>query len=100
MKAGVSNVSQEPFLVVAGIIVDADKQFKIVEAYLDELVENYIPKELRDGFAFHAMELFHGTKRFSRDLWPFQKRLEILDELAAIPKKFDLPICFGITDRG
>jgi hypothetical protein len=45
------------------------------------------------------MELFHGTKNFKREDWPFEKRLQILDDLAAIPKTFDLPICFGITDR-
>jgi hypothetical protein len=98
-EAGISNIAQEPFLVVAGVLVDADKQFKSVEAHLDGLVEKYIPKDRRDGFAFHAMELFHGTRRFDRQSWSFEKRLEILDELASIPKKFDLPICFGITDR-
>lgn len=98
-EAGVSNINQEPFLVVAGVVVDADNQFKAVEAHLDELVEKHIPKEARIDFAFHAMELFHGTKRFQRSFWSFQKRLEILDDLAAIPKKFDLPICYGITDR-
>ena len=85
-EAGISSITQEPFLVVAGVIVDADKQFKSVQAYLDELVEKHIPKDRRDGFAFHAMELFHGTKRFNREFWSFEKRLEILDDLAAIPK--------------
>jgi hypothetical protein len=98
-EAGISNLTQEPFLVVAGVVVDADRQFKLVEAHLDELVDKHISKESHDGFAFHAMEIFHGTRRFDRNIWPFEKRLEILDDLAAIPRKFDLPVCYGITNR-
>jgi uncharacterized protein DUF3800 len=98
-EAGISNPAQEPLLVVAGVAVNADRQFKQVEAYLDELIEKHVPKEKRDGCVFHAMDIFHGTKRFDRKSWSFEKRLEILDDLAAIPKKFDLPICYGLTDR-
>jgi hypothetical protein len=98
-EAGISNPKQEPLLVVAGVAVDADKQIKQVEGYLDELIEKHIPKEKRDGCVFHAMDIFHGTKRFDRASWSFEKRLEILDDLAAIPKRFDLPVCYGVTDR-
>jgi hypothetical protein len=98
-EAGISNPAQEPMMVVAGIALNADNQFKAVETHLDELVRKHIPEDQRPGFVFHAMEVFHGTKRFDRGIWPFEKRLEILDDLAAIPKKFDLPICFGGTDR-
>jgi len=98
-EAGISNPTHEPFLIVAGISINADNQFKAVETHLDELAKKHIPEEKRGRFAFHAMELFHGTKNFQRKDWPFEKRLEILDDLAAIPSKFDLPICFGVTDR-
>lgn len=94
-EAGVSNPAQEPLLVVAGIVVNADKEFKLIESHLDELVKKHIHEEKRAGFSFHAMELFHGNKNFNRDVWPLEKRLEILDDLVAIPKMFDIPICFG-----
>jgi hypothetical protein len=55
--------------------------------------------ENKGDVAFHAKELFHGTKAFHRDHWPLELRLEILDQLAIIPKQFDLPILFGTTDR-
>lgn len=98
-EAGISNPAHEPFLVVAGVAVNADKQFKEIEGYLDGLAKKHIPDEKRGGFAFHAMELFHGTKNFNRTTWEFEKRLEILDDLALIPKKFDLPVCWGATER-
>jgi hypothetical protein len=98
-EAGISNPKQEPFLVVAGVVVNADSQFKAIELHIDHLIQKHIPLDKQHGCVFHAMELFHGTKRFRRDVWPFEKRLEILDDLAAIPRKFDLPICFGVTDR-
>ena len=98
-EAGISNLTQEPLLVVAGVAVDADRQFKQIEAFLDELIEKHVPKEKRDGCVFHAMDIFHGTKRFDRKNWSFEKRLQILDDLAAIPQKFDLPVCYGVTDR-
>jgi len=98
-EAGISNPKQEPFLVVAGVTVQADTQFKEIEKYLDELADKHVPNRKKGEFAFHAMELFHGTKNFDRQIWAFEKRLEILDDLASIPKKFDLPICWGVTDR-
>lgn len=98
-EAGTSNPKHEPILVVAGITVDADKQFKEIERYLDALAHKHVADRTIGEFAFHAMELFHGTKNFDRETWSFDKRLEILDELAAIPKKFDLPICWGSTNR-
>jgi len=98
-KAGVSNPKEERFLIVAGVEVNADKQFKLIEAHIGRLAKKYMREENRDDAAFHAMELFHGTKHFHRDRWPLELRLEILDELAIIPKKFDLPIIFGTTDR-
>jgi len=98
-EAGISNPAEEPFLIVAGIAVNADRQFKEIEAYLDGMAQRHIAPQKRGLVAFHAMELFHGTKNFHRDSWPFETRLAILDELASIPKKFDLPICWGGTDR-
>jgi hypothetical protein len=98
-EAGISNPAQEPYVVVAGLAVNADKEFKAVEAHLDGLARKYLPAEKLGHVAFHTMELFHGTKNFDRSNWPLYLRLEILDELAEIPKKFDLPICWGSTVR-
>lgn len=99
-EAGISNASQEPFAVEAGVIIHADKKLIAVEKHIDALVEKYIPPEHQDNFVFHAAELFNGGgKVFQRDKWPLEKRLVIADELARIPRMFRLPIAFGWTER-
>jgi hypothetical protein len=101
-EAGISNPEQEPYVVVSGVIVDADKKLVAVERHLDSLVQRFIPQEHHSDFVFHAKELFNGGgKVFKRDdpAWPLQKRLEIADALAAIPKRFRLPLVFGWVER-
>jgi hypothetical protein len=98
-EAGISSLDHEPIMTVAGVIVHADGQFKAIERHLDELAERLVPDRSED-FSFHAYELFQGVGHFSdRDKWPLEKRLEILDELAAIPNKFNLPVCHCSMDR-
>jgi hypothetical protein len=98
-EAGISNPSQEPFVVVAGVIIDADRQFKAIESHIDGLARKYLPEAMQGRVPFHAMELWHGTKNFDRQNWPLEKRLEILTALADVPRQFDIPICWGSTDR-
>jgi Protein of unknown function (DUF3800) len=96
-EAGTSNPKEEPFLVVAGLAVNADRQFKEVEACLDSLLRKHVSEP--DGIVFHTMELWHGTKQFDRDHFPLEKRLEILGDVAQIPRKFGLPIFYDSTNR-
>jgi hypothetical protein len=99
-ESGISNPAHEPFLVVAGAMVDADKALGRVERYLSALVATQIPPEMQKDFVFHATELWSGSKRFGdRDRWSFEKRLAILQRLSEIPQKFDIKISFGFIDR-
>ena len=86
--------------VVAGVIVNGDTQLIPVEEHLERLVAKHIPEEHRDGFVFHATNIWSGTKFFRDDkLWPLDRRLEILDDLVQIPNKFEMPIVFGYCPR-
>lgn len=103
-EAGTSQ--KEPVLSVAAVIVDADRQLLAVERHIDKLVERWIPEHQREGFVFHATELFNGThggsgKPFERGHpdWPMSKRLEIADSLAAIPKRFGLTLTAAWLER-
>jgi hypothetical protein len=99
-EAGISNPRQEPYLVVAGIIVHADKQWHALEQYLRDMVTDFIPPWLRTDFTFHAHQLFAGGgKVFDRQVWPKEIRWRILQELVSIPEKFDLPVVCGFVDR-
>lgn len=101
-EAGLSNAKEEPFLVVGAVVVNADKQLVATERRLDALVERWIPEEHREGFVFHAMEIFNGGgKVFRRDdpAWPLSRRLELADDLAALPKKGGLKLTFGSLEK-
>lgn len=93
-EGGISQ--HEPVVVVSGVMIDGDRDLVNVEQHLQRLVEIHIPKKDREGFAFHAKNIFSGTGYFKdRDRWPLEKRLAILDDLVAIPSKFDLHVAFG-----
>jgi hypothetical protein len=72
-EAGISNPAHEPWLVVAGIVINADKQFKLIESYLDELVKKHIPQEKRPDSHFMRWSFFTAT-RASIEIFGHSKR--------------------------
>src|SRR5579859_3358374 len=95
-EAGIS--ANEPFLIVAAVIVDADRQLVAIQRHLDKIVARWIPEAQRENFIFHATELFNGNpkgsgKVFERDNpeWPLEKRLQIADELVSVIVRHKLP---------
>src|SRR4051794_1533132 len=96
-EAGTS--AHEPLAIVAGVIIQGDRQWLNVNDHMLGLIDRYIPLAARENFVFHAKDVFHGTGFFQRELWPREKRWEILGELAKIPAMFDLPIVWGQLDK-
>jgi hypothetical protein len=94
-EAGVSNPAHEPILVVAGVIVNPDCQWKELEAYFRNLAHSLFPDEDPYRFVFHAKDIFHGSGAFNRERWPRKERMRVLSQLAQVPRLFDLPIVFG-----
>jgi hypothetical protein len=97
-ETGLANPVHEPFLVVAGVLVNADQHITALE----RLADRVIPDKFRDGFYFHAKDLFPGAgKVFGKNgpLHDYDKRMDIARHIAAIPKKLKLVIPFGITER-
>ena len=97
--SGMFNSAQEPFIVVGAAIIHADKELSQVEECLDSLVRKYIPADDREDFTFHATELWSGGKYFDRQQWPRKKRSQILMDLVQIPRKLNIPLTFGYSDR-
>lgn len=89
----------ESFTVVAGVIIDADKQWNSVAEYLNSLLTEYVPVEHHHGFVFHAKELFHGSKVFDPKRYPPKRRRELLTKIVEIPSKFRLPTAYGYSDK-
>ena len=94
-EARISDPTQEPVAVIAGVIVHADLQYKSLAGRIQKIVEDWIPPQDRDGFVFHGTDLFSGGKYFDRRVWPLCIRWQILEELCMVPREFDLPIVFG-----
>jgi hypothetical protein len=92
-EGGISH--DEPVAVVGGVFVHGDEQVIPLEEHLEELIEKHIPKESRDGFVFHATDIWSGKKFFrDHEEWPWSRRSAILDDLALIPSKFEIPIVY------
>jgi hypothetical protein len=102
-EAGIGNPKHEPFVVVAGVIVDADRKLSQLRAALNAVIDRHIPPEARDGFVLHATEIFNGGgKLFGRgtsESWSIARRLAIAVDLAKIPAEIGLPLAFGWVDR-
>ncbi|MDE0150567.1 MAG: DUF3800 domain-containing protein [Rhodospirillaceae bacterium] len=91
---------KEPLAVVAGVIVDGDRQMIAVEEHLAYLVRKHIPEADRDSFFFHATNIWSATKYFKdRDVWPLDRRLETLLDLIETLGRFDLPVVYGDCPR-
>lgn len=91
----------ESVVVVAGVMVDADRQWKAVEKYVHKLVAEYIPKENQSGFVFHATDLFRGSGKIfgNRKKYPLGRSREALKNLVTIPALFRLPIVCGCVRK-
>ena len=87
-EAGISNRRQEPWLVVAGILVHGDHQVDKVYADLEGVIEKHIPEKYRDGLVLHACEIYGGYgKTFDKrknPYWTEDKRFALFAELAEI----------------
>lgn len=98
-EAGIGDVTKEPFAVVAGVIVEGDKQWRAVEAHLRKLVDQYVQPNDQVGFVFHAKDIHHGTHKMHRDRYARTIRIELLKELCHVPSKFDLPVVAAYVER-
>lgn len=98
-ESGIGDAKAEPFVVVAGVIVHADRQIKAIENYLQDMISDYVHPHLQKFTTFHAKELFSGGKTFTRQIYTAELRWKILGEICEIPKKFDLPVVMGFIPR-
>ncbi len=99
-EAGISNPIHEPYLVVAGVIVNADQQWKLLEEKFHKLTEDYFPDWRHVGkIGFHTKDIWHGNNLFDRSRWSRDRRFELLDKLVRIPREFSLPIVIGHIAR-
>jgi Protein of unknown function (DUF3800) len=96
-EAGTSD--DETHLVVAGIIVREDQLLEC-EKQLDAVLEKHIPEKDREGFEFHAHQLFGGRGYFkNKRKWTHVKRQWIIKDVLDSLLLFKLPIIYGAIDK-
>src|SRR5437879_4665300 len=61
--AGFGDETNEPIAVVCAVLIEADSQWRKIEADVDRIIETLVPQAHRAGFEFHAKDLFSGTKK-------------------------------------
>jgi hypothetical protein len=98
-ESGIGNAKDDRFVVTAGVVVHADVHWKPLEQYLLDLVDEMVRPEDRHGFYFHGTDLFHGTKKTHRDIYPKELRWDVLRRLCFAVEKFHLPVVVGFVDR-
>jgi hypothetical protein len=98
-EAGIGDIVREPHLIVTGAIIDADRQWKELEAYYRALAQDIFPNEPLDRFVFHAKDVFHGAGYFRRENFSRHDRMRILKRLAQVPAMFSIPLAVTAIDR-
>jgi len=91
---------RDPIVLVGGVLVDGEDRRDAVARRLDAIAAEFIPEADRDGFVFHAKDIFHGGGYFKDPLaWPRERRWPILWALIALPGELGVPVVFGHLDR-
>jgi hypothetical protein len=91
-EAGIS--AKEPIVLIAGVIVHADTQWKALEERLGDIIDG-IAQGIRPRPILHAKDLYHGAGKFTRDKYQKEQRWETLEKVLALPRELTIPIVFG-----
>lgn len=96
-EAGISE--NEPFCVVAAVVVDSDRHIKGLEQGLGTLADACAPPGCRQNFVFHAKELHHGGKTLRPAVLPPERRRAFLKSLVNIPADNGMEVVFHFIDK-
>jgi hypothetical protein len=87
---------RDKYIVVAGVVVDGDRELAPVEDRLEEIVRAHIPRADWEGFVFHTVDIWNNRGYFEdKALWPWERREPILWDLVNVIRDFQLPVAFG-----
>lgn len=95
-EAGTSE--NEPITIVVAIIVHADRQLMLAESAIAEAISG-VPNKFREGFVFHAAQIWGDEKYRDDDVWTLADRLYLLKQVMAVPRKLGLAISIGLARR-
>jgi len=91
---------REPIVVVGGVLIHGEETSEALARTLDDIAAEFIPEADREGFVFHAKDIFHGGGYFNDPkAWPRERRWPILRALALLPGEFGIPVVFGYLNK-
>lgn len=96
-ESGVS--PNDDVVLVAGIVINADKQWRFVADYVAQLTEEYIPPAFRWKRGFHAKDMFHHTGSVFGGQYPRERAFEALKKLVFSIPKFEIPVVWGCARK-
>jgi hypothetical protein len=95
-EAGTS--AKEPVTVVVGVIIHADRSWRLAADQVSRTLDTFVPPDLRPGFIFHAETVWGGYIDY-RDRWSREDRIAFIAAMAAIPRQLHLAISIGKVRR-
>ncbi len=98
-ESGTGSIESDPFLVVAGVIVDADGFAAKLTKSLHEILHMATPPGIRVPRYLHAKDIWHGTKEYDKMRWPHDRRMQILKALSLCPVAHMATVVYGAVDR-
>jgi hypothetical protein len=98
-ESGIGDISREKHVIIAGVIV-RDVQIAELDARIGEVRDKHVPERYRNGFIFHASDLYQSTEKvISRNDWPTANRWDALEELMSLVGEFELPVAQSNVPR-
>lgn len=94
-EAGTSAV--EDVTIVVGVMVGTDNEWRAVAQEINTVLDRRVPPSSREGFIFHATEIYSGGKKFEK--WTVSERMSLLKDFLSIPVRMKLPIAIGMVDK-
>jgi hypothetical protein len=91
----------DPIVVVAGVLIDGNTQWKPIEKALAALRDRHIaPDQMPHFKGFHATDMFQGAgKIFGKEVRPIEESHAILQQVVELPSQFQIPVAFGYTRK-
>lgn len=89
----------EPWLLVVGIVLHADRHWLVTKDYIDYLLLNHVPMNhrFRPEFMFHATEIWNSPNY--RVGWTREQRKALLLKMMDVPRQMGLTIALGCQRR-
>lgn len=95
-EAGTSE--NEPVTVVVSVAIHADRHWRAAADRLREVLDDGVPRPLREGFIFHAKNVWSGYRDYDQ-VWSREHRAELIGAVASIPRFLEAAICIGKVRR-